>query len=370
VIVPPQEYDPVTSQELTEFREVADEGVVTTWGWISEPLTAQPLQHPFAWALVQLDGADVPFLHAVDAGDESKMSTGMRVKVRWAAEPVDDFAAIECFGPHDRPAPDAHRLHGLHGHRAVAVPQGDRRGPPSSASACPSCSKVYVPPRGSCPTCGVPTKEQVELAGTGIVTTFCVVNIPFAGQAVECPYVSASILLDGADIPLFSLIQEIPFDQVRMGLRVEAVWADELRPTLESIKYFKPTGEPDAEFESFGAPLMRDVAVVSYAQSPPAFHDDARNEVEILMPVLDEAFANSGIGRKDVGFTVSGSSDYLAGQAFSFVTALDAVGPWPPISESHVEMDGAWALYEAWVKLQMGRHRHRPRLCVRQVVAW
>jgi uncharacterized OB-fold protein len=116
---------------------------------------------------------------------------------------------------------------------------------------CPSCSKVYVPPRGSCPTCGVPTEEQVELAGTGIVTTFCVVNIPFAGQAVECPYVSASILLDGADIPLFSLIQEIPFDQVRMGLRVEAVWADELRPTLESIKYFKPTGEPDAEFESF-----------------------------------------------------------------------------------------------------------------------
>ena len=116
---------------------------------------------------------------------------------------------------------------------------------------CPNCSKVYVPPRGSCPTCGVPTKEQVELAGTGIVTTFCVVNIPFAGQAVECPYVSASILLDGADIPLFSLIQEIPFDQVRMGLRVQAVWADELRPTLESIKYFKPTGEPDAEFDSF-----------------------------------------------------------------------------------------------------------------------
>ena len=99
---------------------------------------------------------------------------------------------------------------------------------------------------------------------------------------------------------------------------------------------------------------MRDVAVVSFAQSPPAFHDDARNEVEILMPVLDEAFAASGIGKKDIGFTVSGSSDYLAGQAFSFVTALDAVGPWPPITESHVEMDGAWALYEAWVKLQMG----------------
>jgi uncharacterized OB-fold protein len=99
VIVPPQEYDPVTSQELTEFRTVGDEGVVTTWGWINEPLTAQPLQHPFAWALIQLDGADVPFLHAVDAGDESRMSTGMRVKVRWAPDAIEDFGAIECFEP-------------------------------------------------------------------------------------------------------------------------------------------------------------------------------------------------------------------------------------------------------------------------------
>jgi len=99
VIVPPQEYEPRHQPGAHRVPRVADEGVVTTWGWISEPLTAQPLQHPFAWALVQLDGADVPFLHAVDAGDESKMSTGMRVKVRWAAEPVDDFAAIECFEP-------------------------------------------------------------------------------------------------------------------------------------------------------------------------------------------------------------------------------------------------------------------------------
>ncbi|MEY2568729.1 MAG: uncharacterized protein QOE35_3258 [Actinomycetota bacterium] len=116
---------------------------------------------------------------------------------------------------------------------------------------CPTCKKVYCPPRGSCPTDGVPTAEQVELAGTGTVTTFCVVNIPFAGQSVECPYVSASVLFDGADIPLFGLIQDIPWEEVRMGLRVEAVWADELKPSLESIKYYRPTGEPDADYETY-----------------------------------------------------------------------------------------------------------------------
>jgi len=99
---------------------------------------------------------------------------------------------------------------------------------------------------------------------------------------------------------------------------------------------------------------MRDVAVVSFAQSPSVRADRFRNEVEILMPVVHEAIARSGIDRREIGFTCSGSSDYLAGQPFAFVTALDAVGAWPPISESHVEMDGAWALYEAWVRLQHG----------------
>jgi acetyl-CoA acetyltransferase len=99
---------------------------------------------------------------------------------------------------------------------------------------------------------------------------------------------------------------------------------------------------------------MRDVAVVAFAQAPNVRRDALRNEVEILMPVVREAVERSGIPRADIGFTCSGSSDYLAGQPFSFVTALDAVGPWPPIEESHVEMDGAWALYEAWVRLQHG----------------
>jgi uncharacterized OB-fold protein len=120
---------------------------------------------------------------------------------------------------------------------------------------CPQCGKVYVPPRGACAADGVPTQEEVELADRGTVTTFCVVNVPFYGQKIKIPYVSATILLDGADIGLMHLIQEAEADQVHMGMRVEAVWAppEERGPTLESIRYFRPTGEPDADFASYRA---------------------------------------------------------------------------------------------------------------------
>ncbi|HWL64937.1 MAG TPA: thiolase domain-containing protein [Actinomycetota bacterium] len=99
---------------------------------------------------------------------------------------------------------------------------------------------------------------------------------------------------------------------------------------------------------------MRDVAVISFAQSASVRREPNLNEVEMIVPVVTEAIENSGIARKDIGFTVSGSCDYLAGQPFAFVMGLDAIGAWPPIQESHVEMDGAWALYEAWVRLQHG----------------
>jgi acetyl-CoA acetyltransferase len=98
----------------------------------------------------------------------------------------------------------------------------------------------------------------------------------------------------------------------------------------------------------------RPVGVVSFAQYDNVRRDDAHNEVEMLMPVVAEVFGNIGITKDDVGFICSGSTDYLIGGPFSFVAALDAVGVWPPRAESHVEMDGAWALYEAWVLLQEG----------------
>ena len=98
----------------------------------------------------------------------------------------------------------------------------------------------------------------------------------------------------------------------------------------------------------------RPVGVVSFAQHDNVRREGAHNEVEMLMPVVAEVFGNIGITKDNVGFICSGSTDYLVGGPFSFVAALDAVGVWPPRAESHVEMDGAWALYEAWVLLQEG----------------
>ncbi|SNX56314.1 acetyl-CoA acetyltransferase [Streptomyces sp. TLI_55] len=100
--------------------------------------------------------------------------------------------------------------------------------------------------------------------------------------------------------------------------------------------------------------VTRDIAVVAFAQSDILRTTEEQSEVEMLMPVLHDVLDRTGLKTADIGFTCSGSCDYLAGRAFSFTLALDGVGAWPPISESHVEMDGAWALYEAWTKLLSG----------------
>lgn len=98
----------------------------------------------------------------------------------------------------------------------------------------------------------------------------------------------------------------------------------------------------------------REVAVVSVAQTPMRRAAAGLSETEMIQPAIAQALEQVGATIRDIDFVCSGSSDYLAGQAFSFVMTLDAVGAWPPITESHVEMDGAWALYEAWLKIQAG----------------
>jgi acetyl-CoA acetyltransferase len=96
-----------------------------------------------------------------------------------------------------------------------------------------------------------------------------------------------------------------------------------------------------------------DVAIVGYAQTPSLRRAD-RSEVQLLVPTITEALRRAGVDRRDIGFTCAGSCDYLTGGPFAFVSNLEAAGAWPPIAESHVEMDGAWAMYEAWVRLQHG----------------
>jgi uncharacterized OB-fold protein len=101
VVVPPQEYDPVTGASLSEMVEVRDSGVVKTWAWVAQPREKHPLDRPFAWALIQLDGADTAMLHVVEAASMDAMRTGMRVKATWAPERVGYMTDIVSFHPEE-----------------------------------------------------------------------------------------------------------------------------------------------------------------------------------------------------------------------------------------------------------------------------
>jgi uncharacterized protein len=290
VHAPPFEYDPVSSEPAGELTEVGPEGTVLSWSWMPEPLEGQPLTEPFAWALIRLDGADTAILHAVDTGSAAAMRTGLRVRPRWAASRVGSIRDIACFEPCGGPAAAARERDtlrqapaagdpGAAGARAAAEPD-----PPPAAMTvtpvrlhyehtaspgesaylrglaegrltgqrCGVCGQVYIPPRGTCPADGVPMADEVELPETGTVTTFCVVNVAYPGQRVTPPYVAAAVLLDGADIAFQHLILGCDPGEVRMGLRVRAVWKPpEEREATGAISHFTPTGEPDAPYEAY-----------------------------------------------------------------------------------------------------------------------
>lgn len=118
---------------------------------------------------------------------------------------------------------------------------------------CPECGQVYIPPRRSCPADGVPCTDEVQLPDTGTVTTFCIVNFPYPGQQIAPPFVAASVLLDGADIAFQHLVLGCEPDEVRMGMRVRAVWKprDEWGMSLQNISHFEPSDEPDAPYEIY-----------------------------------------------------------------------------------------------------------------------
>ena len=268
VHVPPAEFDPVTYERLTEIVPVAGVGTVVSWTWQQAPLEGQPLDRPFAWALIKLDGADTPLLHAVDAASADEISTGARVHAHWVDEPVGAITDIAYFALGDQAEPEG---------------KADDRDPvtvqvtPSSIEIQHTASlpesaflrgleegkllgartgkdgKVYFPPKEADPATGLELDNFVELPDKGTVTTYAIINIPFAGQRIKPPYVAAYVLLDGADIPFLHLIQEIDATEVRMGMRVEAVWKprEEWGLGIDNIEYFKPTGEPDADYDSY-----------------------------------------------------------------------------------------------------------------------
>ncbi|MFC8048017.1 Zn-ribbon domain-containing OB-fold protein [Nocardia sp. NPDC057353] len=268
VLVPPAEFDPVTSAPLSEFVEVAEVGTVTSWSWVSEPLPGQPFDRPFAWALIKLDGADTALLHAVDVPSPDDISTGLRVRVRWAAERTGSIHDIAHFVPGETAEPAAgsadaepvtilttpvelHYKHTASPQETVylrGLAEGKLIGGRTDAGG-----KVYFPPRGASPTDGIPTDDMVELSDKGTVTTFCIVNVPFLGQRIKPPYVAAYVLLDGADIPVLHLVLGCDASEVRMGMRVEAVWKprEEWGHGLENVDHFRPSGEPDADYETY-----------------------------------------------------------------------------------------------------------------------
>ncbi len=270
VLVPPAEYDPITYEPLGETVPVSDVGTVESWVWQPDPLPGQPLERPFAWALIKLDGADTTLLHAVDAGSPDVIRTGERVHVVWADEPVGAITDIAYFAlgekteaatdiadndrdpvtmlvtpitleiQHSASHPESAYLRALQEGKLLGGRTGED-------------GKLYFPAREADPATGLALDHFVELPDKGTVTTFAIINIPFAGQRIKPPYVAAYVLLDGADIPFLHLVSEIDADDVRMGLRVEAVWKprDEWGLGIDNIEYFRPTGEPDADYDTY-----------------------------------------------------------------------------------------------------------------------
>jgi uncharacterized OB-fold protein len=278
VLVPPTEYEPTTSAPVApegdHWVEVGPCARVQAFTWVAQPRAGKhPLDRPFAFALIRPDGADTALLHVVDCGAPDAITIGSRVAPRWRAERTGYITDIEAWIPlGDGEEPVAAPLHvpaeGEESVTGITVPivlkfvnhagasttrylLGLGEGKIIGARA-PHSTDVYAGSRGTDPKTGEPTSVEVEVADTGCITTFCVVNVPGLSElAPEIPYVSAQILLDGADNTFFGLIRGCAVEDVHMGMRVKAKWADELKPDHTSIQWFEPSGEPDAPYEHY-----------------------------------------------------------------------------------------------------------------------
>ncbi|GAA3979173.1 OB-fold nucleic acid binding domain-containing protein [Actinomadura viridis] len=278
VLCPPLEYDPGTAAPLPfDPVEVGPGGTVASWTWVAEPTRHHPFAHPFAFALILLDGADTPLPHAVDAGAPERMSTGRRVRARFRDErrgaitdlyfvPEED-AAPRRVEPGGEPVTITEHLisleyrEPLHPHRARFV-QGLLEGRVIGQRS-PVSGRVYVPGRGYDQLERVPMTEadDVPVADRGTVGSFTrITPVRYYGQKETEPYIRASILLDGSDAPITGVdVRTVPAGEFRVGMRLRAVW----RPPGERdvsgfdnravggwegvFERWEPTGEPDAD---------------------------------------------------------------------------------------------------------------------------
>jgi uncharacterized OB-fold protein len=221
VLVPPMEWDPATGAELPhEFAEVGPAGTVESWTWVSAPSEQHPVDHPFAFALIRLDGASTPLLHAVDAASPGDMAEGMRVAPRWRGTRAGRIDDIICFvpgeapttegedtGPADEPVTRMDYLASIT-YRNPVPDAADRAVEASREHrllglACPTCGRVYAGGRGYCPIDAIELgpEHEVDLPHTGTITNFAIVTpVQYPGQTETEPFVRAFILLDGTDV--------------------------------------------------------------------------------------------------------------------------------------------------------------------------
>ena len=272
VICPPLEWDPDTGAELAhDLVEVGPAGTVTSWCWVSEPGAPHPLDRPFAFATIRLDGADTELVHVVDAGSASAMSTAMRVAPRWRAERKGHITDVEAFIPGEKPegeGPGAEEPVEMMDYFAsitysVPVPPNARRAEQAADEGrflglrCPLCGRTYTGGRGYCPVDALELTEEheVDLPQTGVVSNYTIITpIAYPGQTETEPFARVHVLLDGVDVVLnFQPLIDVPNDQVRVGLRVAAVWASDAEkgsvdPRMEgNLIGWMPTGEPDVD---------------------------------------------------------------------------------------------------------------------------
>lgn len=278
VLVPPMEWDPATGAELgAEFVEVGPAGTVEAWTWVPEPSEQHPLDHPFAFAFIRLDGATTPLLHAVDAGSPDALSDGARVAPRWKGTRVGHITDIACFVPGEEPQVDGDDA----GSSGEAVEMMDYiasityRNPVPAATdravdasrqnrllggRCPVCSRVYAGGRGYCPIDAVEIApaDEIDLPQTGTITNFVIVTpVQYPGQTETEPFVRAFVLLDDTDVILvYQPVIELPADEVHVGQRVSAVWASPAEQIDDSggmggafgnLLGWIPSGEPDID---------------------------------------------------------------------------------------------------------------------------
>jgi hypothetical protein len=239
-----------------ELVRVADTGSVRAWSWVADPDARHPLTTPFAFALIQLDGADTSLLHVVDVASEDALAPGVRVHADWKAARRGSVLDIRAFvlgdaGPAPGAAepPEALRVVDERPVSYVFEPglvlsaffrslaEGRIEG-----GRCASCGDVYVPPHDRCPACGSGPMATVAVASAGVVVSFTVVHLPVVGFDADVPFAWARILLDGADVPVPHVLGDVDLDEVYVGQRVEAVWAPpgERRTSWEAILHFRP----------------------------------------------------------------------------------------------------------------------------------